>query len=76
MILEDILNKTPWPATPHKVRQAMTRLNVDTRGLKGGPLAWTVDNHYRTVTHYRVYRWDSKKNGILMVKNWTPFKVK
>ena len=76
MVLEDILNKTPWPATPHKVRQAMTRLNVDTRGLKGGPLAWTVDNHYRTVTHYRVYRWDSKKNGILMVKNWTPFKVK
>jgi ABC-type branched-subunit amino acid transport system substrate-binding protein len=76
MVLEDILNKTPWPATPHKVRQAMTRLNVDTRGLKGGTLAWNAGNHYRTVTHYRVYRWDSKRNGIVMVKNWKPFKVK
>jgi ABC-type branched-subunit amino acid transport system substrate-binding protein len=76
MVLEDILRGTPWPPTADKVRAAMNRLNVNTKGLKGGPLAWTVDNHYRTVTHYRVYRWDSKKNGILMVKNWTPFEVK
>jgi branched-chain amino acid transport system substrate-binding protein len=76
MVLEDILNKTPWPSTPKKVRAAMSRLNVDTRGLKGGPLVWTTGNHYRTVTHYRVYRWDSKRDGVVMVKNWTPFKVK
>ena len=76
MVLEDIFDKTPWPPTSEKVRAAMTRLNVDTQGLKGGPLVWTMGNHYRTVTHYRVYRWDSKRNGIVMVKNWTPFKVK
>lgn len=75
MVLEDILKKTPWPPTPEKVRAAMARVNVDTRGLKGGPLVWTLKNHYRTVTYYRVYRWDSKRNGIMIVKDWTPFKV-
>jgi ABC-type branched-subunit amino acid transport system substrate-binding protein len=75
MVLEDILRETPWPATTDKVRAAMNRLNVNTKGLKGGPLAWTTGNHYRTVTHYRVYRWDSKKNGIVIVKDWTPFNV-
>ncbi len=75
MVLEDILRGTPWPPTTDKVRAAMNRLNVNTKGLKGGPLAWTVGNHYRTVTHYRVYKWDSKKNSIVTVKDWTPFKV-
>lgn len=75
MVLEDILGRTSWPPTPDKVRAAMGGLSVDTRGLKGGPIVWTTDNHYRTVTHYRVYRWDSGKNGIVIVKDWTPFKV-
>jgi len=75
MVLEDILGKTPWPPSADKVREAMNRVAVDTRGLKGGPLAWTLDNHYRTVTYYRVYRWDTKKNSIVIVKDWTPFKV-
>jgi branched-chain amino acid transport system substrate-binding protein len=76
MVLEEILKKTPWPPDPEKVRAAMNRVKVDTKGLKGGPLAWTVDNHFRTATYYRVYRWDSKKNGIILVKDWTPLEVK
>ncbi len=75
MVLEDILRRTSWPPTPDKVRAAMSRLSVDTKGLKGGPIVWTTDNHFRTVTYYRVYRWDTKKNGIVIVKDWVPFKV-
>jgi hypothetical protein len=54
----------------------MTQVNVDMQGLKGGPIAWTMNNHYRTKTYYRVYRWDSQKNGIVTVKDWTPLEVK
>ena len=76
MVLEDILKKTTWPATPEKVLQAMNQVKADMKGLKGGPLAWTQDNHFRTVTYYRVYRWDTKKNGIVTVKDWTPVEIK
>ena len=76
MVLRAIFEGTPWPATPDKVRNAMNKVNVDMAGLKGGPLAWTMTNHYRTTTFYRVYRWDTKKNGIIIVKDWTPLEVK
>jgi len=72
MILEETLKNTPWPPTPEKVKAAMNNLKVDTRGLKGGPLVWTENNHFRTVAHYRVYKWDSAKGGIVVVKDWTP----
>ena len=76
MVLEGILKKTPWPATPEKVRNAMNQLNVDTKGLKGGPMVWTENNHFRTVAHYRAYKWQQDKNGIALVKDWTPVEVK
>lgn len=75
MVLEEILKKTSWPPSPEKVRTAMNQVKVDMEGLKGGPLVWTKDNHFRTVNHYRVYRWDSKKNGVVIVKDWTPLRV-
>jgi len=76
MTLESILKNTPWPPTPDKVRAAMNRINVDTKGLKGGPLVWTEQNHFRTITYHRAYKWDSKKGSIVLVKDWTPSDVK
>jgi len=75
-VIEEVLKKTSWPATPDKVREAMNQINVDTKGLKGGPIAWTSNNHYRAVGYYRAYRWDSKKNGVIIAKDWTPVEVK
>jgi branched-chain amino acid transport system substrate-binding protein len=75
-VIEEVLKKVSWPATPEKVRDSMNQLNVDTKGLKGGPIAWTKNNHYRAVGYYRAYRWDSKKDGIVIVKDWTPIEVK
>ena len=54
----------------------MNQLNVDTKGLKGGPIAWTNNNHYRVVGYYRAYRWDSKKDGVIIAKDWTAVEVK
>ena len=75
-VIENVLKKVSWPATSDKVRESMNQVKVETNGLKGGPIAWTQNNHYRATGYYRAYRWDSKKNGIVIVKDWTPVEVK
>jgi ABC-type branched-subunit amino acid transport system substrate-binding protein len=75
MVLEEILKKTPWPATPKKVIEAMNQVKVEMKGVRGGPLVWSKDNHFRTVNYYRAFAWDSKKNGIRIVKDWTGLEV-
>ena len=54
----------------------MASLKVDTKGLRGGPIEWTKDNHFRTRQYYRVYKWDTAKGSIVQVKDWTAFDVK
>ncbi len=76
MVLEEALKRTPWPATPEKVREAMNGVKVEFKGLRGGPLVWTTSNHFRTVNYYRVYKWDANANGIKIVKDWTPIEIK
>ena len=76
MILEKILKKVSWPPSPQKVRIAMNEVKVDTKGLRGGPLVWTKGNHFRITNYYRVYKWDTSKNRIVIVKDWTPLAVK
>jgi len=76
MVLDQILKRTAWPATPEKVRDAMNELKVELAGLRGGPLVWTKENHFRTVNYYRVYKWDSASKRIKNVKDWTAIEVK
>lgn len=75
MVLEEVLKRTPWPATPEKVTEAMNEVKVDLKGLRGGPLVWTPTNHFRTVNYYRVYKWDAQTKGIKIVKDWTPIEI-
>ena len=76
MVLEAGLKKCGWPCTREKIAAAMATVSVDTRGLRGGPIEWTADNHYRKSTWYKVYRWDPSKNGIASVGGWTRLDVK
>ena len=76
MVVEETLRKTPWPPTPAKVLAAMNTLNVDLKGLRGGSLEWTKDNHFRTRQHYRVWKWDAAKNEVVRVRDWVPVDVK
>jgi ABC-type branched-subunit amino acid transport system substrate-binding protein len=76
MVIEAALKATGWPATPEKLAAAMSNLKVDTKGLRGGPIEWTQDNHFRTRQYYRVYRWDPAKSAIVRVKDWVAFDVK
>jgi hypothetical protein len=52
----------------------MENLNIDTKGLRGGPIEWTKDNHFRTRLYYRVYKWDGDK--IALVQDWKTYEVK
>ena len=61
LVLEAALKQHAWPPTPQKVLAAMNNLKVDMKGLRGGPLEWTKDNHFRTRQYYRVWRWDPAK---------------
>ena len=74
MVIEAALKGAGWPATPAKIQASMQNLKVDLKGLRGGPMEWTKDNHFRTKQYYRVYRWDGSK--VALVKNWFPYDVK
>ncbi len=76
LVLEAALKNTPWPATPAKVLAAMNNLKVDLKGLRGGPLEWTKDNHFRTTQYYRVWRWDPASSRSSRVQDWTAIDVK
>lgn len=76
MTLEAVLKATAWPATPAKVLAAMENVKVDLKGLRGGPLEWSKENHFRTKQYYRVYKWDTAANKIVRVKDWVAFDVK
>ncbi len=76
MVIEAALKGAGWPATPAKVQASMQNLKVDLKGLRGGPIEWTKDNHFRTRQYYRVYQWDTSKNAIARVKDWYAYDVK
>jgi len=76
MVLEAGLKKCGWPCPKDKLATALAGVSVDTRGLRGGPIEWTADNHYRKNTYYKVYRWDPAKSGIAPVGGWTRLEIK
>jgi len=76
MVLEAGLKKCGWPCPKDKLATALASVSVDTRGLRGGPIEWTADNHYRKSTYYKVYRWDPAKNAIAPVGGWTRLEIK
>lgn len=76
LVVETALRNTPWPPTPQKVLAAMNNLKVDLKGLRGGPLEWTKDNHFRTRQYYRVWRWDPAANRIVRAQDWQAIDVK
>jgi branched-chain amino acid transport system substrate-binding protein len=76
MVIEAALKAAGSPTTPDRLAAAMASLTVNTQGLRGGPIEWTKENHFRTRQYYRVYRWDAAKSAIAEVRDWTAFDVK
>jgi branched-chain amino acid transport system substrate-binding protein len=76
MVLESALKRCGWPCDRVKLAGALTAVSVDTKGLRGGPIEWTADNHYRRTTFYKVYRWDGGKQTVQPAGDWTRLEVK
>ena len=76
LVAESVLKATAWPPTPAKVLAAMNNVKVDLKGLRGGPLEWTADNHFRTTQYYRVWHWDPAKQAIIQIQDWQAIGVK
>ena len=76
LVIETALKNAGWPPTPEKVVNAMNHLKVDLKGLRGGPLEWTKDNHFRTRQYYRVWRWDPASNRVVRAQDWQAIDVK
>jgi branched-chain amino acid transport system substrate-binding protein len=76
LVLEAALKRAGWPADAGKIRAAMEDVKVDTQGLRGGPIEWSKDNHFRTRQYYRVYRWDPAKSAVAVTKDWVGYDVK
>ena len=75
MVIEAALKSAGWPATPAKIQAAMEKLKVDLQGLRGGPIVWTKDNHFRT--EFLLSRlplgW---RQTIARVQDWKAYEVK
>ena len=76
LVLEAALKSAGWPADAAKIRAAMETVKVDTKGLRGGPIEWSKDNHFRARQFYRVYRWDAGKSAVVQAKDWVGHDVK
>ena len=74
MVIEAAIKGAGADVTPAKLQASMSKLKVDLKGLRGGPIEWTADNHFRTQQQYRVYRWDGSR--IVLVKDWFAYDVK
>ena len=74
MTIEAGLKGAGASADRGKLRDAMEKLKIDTQGLRGGPIEWTKDNHFRTHLYYRVYNWEDGK--IARVQDWKTYDVK
>jgi hypothetical protein len=74
MTVEAALKSADAEATPAKVLAALENLKVDVQGLRGGPIEWTRENHFRLKQYYRVYHWDGAR--IAPVKDWFAYEVK
>jgi branched-chain amino acid transport system substrate-binding protein len=75
LALEQGLRQCGWPCGPRELQAAFNQLNVDMKGLRGGPLTFSPDNHYRPKTYYKVYRWDNQQSRIVTARDWAGLDV-
>jgi branched-chain amino acid transport system substrate-binding protein len=76
IVLHEILKACPNANDPAQLLSAMNKISANMRELRGGPIEWTVSNHFRKNNYYKVYKWDSGKGKVVTVKEWTKVEVK
>lgn len=69
--VHETLKACGWPCSREKLQSAMSGISISVKGVKGGPISWSRDNHFRTEQWYKIYRWDSAKGRPVTAKDWT-----
>ena len=67
MFAEEALKKCGATCTRKSLNKAIQGVKLDTRGLTGGPIEMSADNHYGT-TFWRLYHWE--KDKLVGVGDW------
>ena len=67
MFAEQALMKCGATCTRELLNKAIQSVKLDTRGLTGGPIEMSADNHYGT-TFWRLYHWE--KDKLVGVGDW------
>ena len=73
--VHEALKACGWPCPQTKLQTAMNGISINVPGVKGGPIRWTRDNHFRTEQWYKVYRWDAGRGRPVVAKDWTKVDV-
>lgn len=61
--------------TPAAAQAALSDIEIDTRGLRGGPIVWRDRNHFRTQTYYKVFRWSEEDGALVVVRDWVAYET-
>jgi branched-chain amino acid transport system substrate-binding protein len=67
MLAEEALKKCGADCTREKLDKAIQSVKLDTKGLTGGPIEMSADNHYGP-TYWRLYHWE--KDKLVGVGDW------
>jgi len=67
MFVEEALKKCGTDCTRAGLDKAIQSVKLDTRGLTGGPIEMSADNHYGP-TYWRLYHWE--KDKLIGVGEW------
>jgi ABC-type branched-subunit amino acid transport system substrate-binding protein len=76
MTVEESLKLCGWPCDHAKLRGAMERVRVDTKGLFGGPIEWSPTNHVRNAMSYKLYHWDPARQRVVAAKDWFQVEIR
>jgi branched-chain amino acid transport system substrate-binding protein len=67
MFAEEALKKCGATCTRESLDKAIQSVKLDTKGLTGGPIEMSADNHYGA-TYWRLYHWE--KDKLVGIGDW------
>lgn len=76
MVVEAALSKIQGNVTAAAVQSALSNIEIDMKQLRGGPLSWSAENHFRLKAYYKAFRWSDQKKTIEVMEPWTEYTVK
>lgn len=75
IVVEGVLEQLGEDTSAEAINAVMSNIEIDTKGLRGGPITWTDDNHFRETIYYRAYRWSDEKGAMEIARDWKAYEV-